>query len=138
MKKTLLVSIMLLFALAFIASANNASMVTNLSIKPVPAHTDANVYCEFIVTDADPGQSLSVNYTFYNGSTVYRTGTAGVATGVLKQIYLVEPGLGTAAMPTPVVSQVAVVLLALAVVALGCAPNLLIGPLLSAMQGTGF
>ncbi len=56
---------------------------------------------------------------------------------VLKQIYIVEPGPGTVATPTPVFSQVALVLLALTVVALGCAPNLLIGPLQSAIQGAG-
>jgi hypothetical protein len=35
-------------------------------------------------------------------------------------------------------SQVALVLLALAVVVLGCAPNLLLGPLASAIHGAGF
>ena len=34
--------------------------------------------------------------------------------------------------------QVALVLLALAVVVLGCAPNLLLGPLASAIHGAGF
>ncbi len=57
---------------------------------------------------------------------------------VLKQIYIAEPGAGVGATPTPVFSQIALVLLALAVVVLGCAPNLLIGPLLSAIQGVGF
>jgi len=55
---------------------------------------------------------------------------------VLKQIYIAEPGQGTDALPTPVLSQVAIVLLALAVVLLGCAPNLLLGPLLTAIQYT--
>jgi len=57
---------------------------------------------------------------------------------VLKQIYVAEPPLDSGDVPTPVVSQVALVLLALAVVALGCAPNLLIGPLVSAIQLAGF
>jgi NADH-quinone oxidoreductase subunit N len=56
---------------------------------------------------------------------------------VLKQIYVAEPGVGTRSLPTPVVSQVAVVLLALAVVVLGCAPNLLLGPLIHAIHGAG-
>jgi NADH-quinone oxidoreductase subunit N len=56
---------------------------------------------------------------------------------VLKQIYVGEPGVGTEALPTPVLSQVALALLALAVVVLGCAPNLLLGPLVSAIHGTG-
>jgi NADH-quinone oxidoreductase subunit N len=53
---------------------------------------------------------------------------------VLKQIYIVEPGPGTGKLATPVLSQIAIVLLALAVVVLGCAPNLLLGPLLSAIH----
>jgi NADH-quinone oxidoreductase subunit N len=57
---------------------------------------------------------------------------------VLKQIYVTEPGQGTAAVPTPIISQVAIVVLALAVVVLGCAPNLLLGPLATAIQTAGF
>jgi NADH-quinone oxidoreductase subunit N len=56
---------------------------------------------------------------------------------VLKQIYIVEPESETKAVPAPVVSLVAIVLLALAVVILGVAPNLLLGPLLGAIQGAG-
>jgi NADH-quinone oxidoreductase subunit N len=56
---------------------------------------------------------------------------------VLKQIYVTEPGVGTGTLPTPVLSQVALVLLALAVVVLGCAPNLLLGPLVRAIHGVG-
>jgi NADH-quinone oxidoreductase subunit N len=56
---------------------------------------------------------------------------------VLKHIYVVEPGPGTRTLPTPVLSQIAIVLLALAVVVLGCAPNLLLGPLLSAVHAAG-
>ena len=56
---------------------------------------------------------------------------------VLKQIYITEPGPERGPMATPVVSEVAVVLLAAAVVVLGCAPNLLLGPLTSAIQVTG-
>ena len=56
---------------------------------------------------------------------------------VLKQIYVAEPGEGTGKLPTPVLSQAALVLLALAVVVLGCAPNLLLGPLISAIHSAG-
>jgi len=56
---------------------------------------------------------------------------------LLKQIYVAEPKPDTWLRPTPIVSQVALVLLALAVVVLGCAPNLLLGPLLSAIQAIG-
>lgn len=57
---------------------------------------------------------------------------------VLKQIYAAEPGQGIGAVRMPVVSQVAIALLALAVVVLGCAPNLLIGRLVHAIQAAGF
>jgi NADH-quinone oxidoreductase subunit N len=52
---------------------------------------------------------------------------------VLKQIYLAEPAKESQAMHMPVVSQVALVVLALAIILLGCGPNLLLGPLLKAM-----
>jgi NADH-quinone oxidoreductase subunit N len=57
---------------------------------------------------------------------------------VLKQIYVTEPGQGTAAVRTPIISRVAIAVLALAVVVLGCAPNLLLGPLATAIQSAGF
>jgi NADH-quinone oxidoreductase subunit N len=57
---------------------------------------------------------------------------------VLKQIYVAEPGQGTKAAPTPILSQIAIALLALAVVVLGCAPDLLVSRLIRAIQATGF
>jgi hypothetical protein len=45
--------------------------------------------------------------------------------------------MGTGALQTPVLSQIALVLLALAVMVLGCAPNLLLGPLVSSIHGAG-
>jgi NADH-quinone oxidoreductase subunit N len=56
---------------------------------------------------------------------------------VLKQIYVAEPPADVGPLPTPVISQVALVILALAVVVLGCAPNLLIARLVSAIQLIG-
>jgi NADH-quinone oxidoreductase subunit N len=56
---------------------------------------------------------------------------------VLKQIYVAVPSADTGALPTPVLSQVALVILALAVVVLGCAPNLLIARLVSAIRLAG-
>jgi NADH-quinone oxidoreductase subunit N len=53
---------------------------------------------------------------------------------VLKQIYVAERPADAAAAQIPVLSQVVLVLLALGVVAMGCAPELLIGRLLSAIQ----
>ena len=57
---------------------------------------------------------------------------------VLKQIYIAESGQGTGAAPMPILSQVAIALLALAVVVLGCAPDLLMGRLIHAIQAAGF
>jgi NADH-quinone oxidoreductase subunit N len=55
---------------------------------------------------------------------------------VLKQIYIAPPPAGPA-LQTPVIAQVLLVLLAAAVLVLGCAPNLLIAPLLDAIKVAG-
>ncbi len=57
---------------------------------------------------------------------------------VLKQIYIAEAPVASAWEPTPILSQIVVTLLALAVLVLGCAPNLLLGPLLDAIRVSGF
>jgi len=57
---------------------------------------------------------------------------------VLKQIYVAESGQGTGAAPMPILSQAAIALLALAVVVLGCAPDLLMGRLIRAIHAAGF
>jgi NADH-quinone oxidoreductase subunit N len=57
---------------------------------------------------------------------------------VLKQIYVADAEQGACAGPTPILSQVAIALLALAVVVLGCAPDLLLGRLSRAIQAAGF
>ena len=57
---------------------------------------------------------------------------------VLKQIYIAEPESTDApAAPSSVVTQAALALLALAIVVLGCAPNLLIAKLVSAINLAG-
>jgi NADH-quinone oxidoreductase subunit N len=53
---------------------------------------------------------------------------------VLKQIYVAEPEETQKSSPPPILSQVVLALLAFAVLLLGCAPNLLIGPLHSAIH----
>ncbi len=53
---------------------------------------------------------------------------------VLKQIYIAEPRPVAEGMPTPLLTQVVILLLAAAVVVLGCAPDLLLNPLLSAIR----
>jgi NADH-quinone oxidoreductase subunit N len=56
---------------------------------------------------------------------------------VLKQIYLFDPPTPAGATPTPLSSQIVLALLAFAVVALGCAPDLLIGRLVAAIKLAG-
>ncbi len=56
---------------------------------------------------------------------------------VLKQIYIIDAPAKPSAGPAPISSQIAMVLLALAVVVLGCAPNLLIGTLAAAIKSAG-
>lgn len=53
---------------------------------------------------------------------------------VLKQIYVAEPRMNAEPVPAPILTQVALVLLALAVVVLGCAPDLLLGMLQAAIK----
>jgi NADH-quinone oxidoreductase subunit N len=56
---------------------------------------------------------------------------------VLKQIYVAEPSSGARAIETPLLSQLAVVLLAVGVVVLGCVPDVLIGALDKAIRLAG-
>jgi NADH-quinone oxidoreductase subunit N len=56
---------------------------------------------------------------------------------VLKQIYVVDTPAGAEALRIPALSQIVLVLLALAVIALGCAPDLLIGALIKAIRLAG-
>ncbi|MDB6023589.1 MAG: dehydrogenase subunit, partial [Pedosphaera sp.] len=56
---------------------------------------------------------------------------------VLKQIYVVSPVAGQPAMQTPLSTRAVIVALAVGVVALGCAPNLVLGRLLAVIQSFG-
>ena len=58
--------------------------------------------------------------------------------GVLKEIYVVESRVDAPLIRATAPFTVAVVLIALGVVVLGCAPNLLIGKLSAAIQSAGF
>jgi NADH-quinone oxidoreductase subunit N len=53
---------------------------------------------------------------------------------VLKQVFVVKPAPQAAALPVSVFSRFVLLLLALAVVVLGCAPNLLLAPLLTSIR----
>ncbi len=56
---------------------------------------------------------------------------------VLKQIYVNEPAPGDMSKPVLLVTQIVLAVIALAVVVLGCAPNLLIAPLTRAIRLAG-
>ena len=56
---------------------------------------------------------------------------------VLKQIYVTEPAADAVPVRAPVLSRVVLALLSLAVVVLGCAPNLLIDKLVQAIRLAG-
>ena len=57
---------------------------------------------------------------------------------VLKQVYVAPPATGQGKIRVPCATKFILVVLAMAVVMLGCAPNLLLGKLLAAMAGSGF
>src|SRR5262249_30194986 len=56
---------------------------------------------------------------------------------VLKQIYVADPPASSTGSPTPLLSQIILALVALAVVLLGCAPDLLVQPLIQAIKLAG-
>jgi NADH-quinone oxidoreductase subunit N len=57
---------------------------------------------------------------------------------VLKRIYIADPPSGAGPIQTPIVSQIAICLIALTVVLLGCAPNILLALLPHAIQISRF
>ena len=56
---------------------------------------------------------------------------------VLKQIYVVRPTASAEQMPIPASSRVIILAMAVGVVVFGCAPNLLVGPLLASIRAFG-
>lgn len=57
---------------------------------------------------------------------------------VLKQIYVAPPAAGALALKVPALTQIVLILLAAGVVLFGCVPNLLLAPLMNAIQSAGF
>ncbi len=55
---------------------------------------------------------------------------------VLKQVYVISPPPNCAPIRTPIASAIALGLLAIAVIALGCAPDLILGPITEAVQAS--
>jgi NADH-quinone oxidoreductase subunit N len=57
---------------------------------------------------------------------------------VLKRVYVASPDEAAGKLETPVLKQLVIILLAAAVVLLGCAPQLLLHPILEAIRSSGF
>ncbi|MBW2980810.1 DNRLRE domain-containing protein [Candidatus Woesearchaeota archaeon] len=62
--------------------------VTSIQITPATAYTNDNLNCSFVVVDEDAGDNLSVNYTWYNGTSAIITGTLNVTNGTQESIVL--------------------------------------------------
>jgi len=69
-------------------SLNAIPITTTPSITPATAYTNNDLNCSFTVTDNDDGDNLSINYTWYNGSTAMITGNLSVVNGTEESIIL--------------------------------------------------
>ncbi|MBW2966581.1 hypothetical protein KY342_05745 [Candidatus Woesearchaeota archaeon] len=65
-----------------------APIVSTPSITPPTAYTTNDLNCSFTVTDGDTGDTLTVNYTWYNGTTEKITGNMNVTNGTQSSIIL--------------------------------------------------
>ena len=70
------------------STTNNVPVATTPTITPATVYTTDTLNCSFTVTDADVNDSLSVNYTWYNGSTAFSSGTINVTNGTSNSITL--------------------------------------------------
>jgi hypothetical protein len=73
---------------ALTSICNNNPVSTTPAITPATAYTNNDLNCTFTVTDADAGDSLSANYTWYNGSTAILSGILSVTNGTENSIIL--------------------------------------------------
>ncbi|MBW2984965.1 DNRLRE domain-containing protein, partial [Candidatus Woesearchaeota archaeon] len=62
--------------------------VTSIQITPATAYTNNDLNCSFIVIDEDAGDNLSVNYTWYNGTSAIIKGALNVTNGTQTSIIL--------------------------------------------------
>jgi len=67
---------------------NNAPISTTPTITPATAYTNDDLNCTFTITDADAGDTLTANYTWYNSTTAIVTGTMSVTNGTENSIIL--------------------------------------------------
>jgi len=69
-------------------ACNNDPVVTTPAITPLTAYTNDDLNCTFAVTDDDAGDSLTANYTWYNGTNALITGALSVTNGTQYSIIL--------------------------------------------------
>ncbi len=72
---------------------NTPPSITTPTISPDPAYTDSSLSCSVTVTDPDTEQSLSVNFTWYNGSTYYSSEVISGNSGDTLTSYLTPSGV---------------------------------------------
>ncbi len=56
---------------------------------------------------------------------------------VLKRVYVASPPASSTPLHTPILTTLVIALIAAAVLILGCAPRLLLDPILAAIQASG-
>ena len=72
---------------------NTPPNITNPVISPDPAYTDSDLSCSVNVTDIDSGQSLSVNFSWYNGSNFYSSEVISASNGEIVTSHLTPLGV---------------------------------------------
>jgi len=67
---------------------NIAPVSTTPTITPATAYTNGDLNCSFTITDEDAGDTLTANYTWYNGTTALIIGAISVINGTESSIIL--------------------------------------------------
>ena len=73
---------------------NTAPVVNMNSISPVTAYTNDDLNCSFTVVDADAGDTLTANVSWYNGTSLYNTYVISVTNGTPASYILVADKTG--------------------------------------------
>ncbi len=69
-------------------SYNNIPVSTTPAITPAIAYTNDDLNCTFTITDADAVDTLTANYTWYNGSTAILSAILSVTNGTENSVIL--------------------------------------------------
>jgi len=69
--------------------ANIAPNTTNISLSPSSPNTSDTLNCSFIVSDANSGDPLAANISWYNGSTLSESANISVTNGTLASSTLI-------------------------------------------------